>query len=281
MAAEIEIVWLIDGDPPSPLGGRAFYPETPGAPPPDATLMAARFAAMREAVAEAGAPAVVTLHTSPRHRRDFFDPPYADEWRSCLDRGMALALHPHEDLADGKNRYGDADHITGVIVDCMAMARRADLPIAAFRSGSFAWNAALPTLLDRMGIGLDLSPGPGLRMPEKHVDWPAEPDAHRYRCTQLFAVPIGWNGTGTDLDRDYLFLERMDFARLAAVWDAIRARVQRRGQPARCNLLTHGFGLADPHWRALALQFIDHLRAHGGRVISAEQAMEPLHAHHA
>jgi hypothetical protein len=161
----------------------------------------------------------------------------------------------------------------------MACAREAGLPIAAFRSGTFAWNPALPALLDRAGITLDLSPGPGLNMPEKHAAWPPEADAARYPGTRVRAVPIGWNGAGTDLDRDYLFLERMDFARLSAVWDAMRARVQQRGRAACCNLLTHGFGLADPHWRALALRFLDHLRAHGGAVISADQAMERLHAH--
>lgn len=275
MPAEIEVIWLIDSDPPSPLGGRAFYPETPGAPPPDAALMASRFAAMRDAVREADAPAVVTLHTSPRHRRDFFEAPYVEEWRECLDLGMSLALHPHEDLPDFGNRYGDAAHLARVIEDGMAWARAAGLPLTAFRSGSFAWNAALPALLERAGITLDLSPGPGLTMPEKNVHWPARAEAAPYPGTRLLAVPIGWSGAGTDLDADYLFVERMDVARLARVWDAMRARVQREGRPALCNLLCHGFGLADPAWRALTLRFIDHLRAGGGAIRDA------AHAHHA
>jgi hypothetical protein len=54
--------------------------------------------------------------------------------------------------------------------------------------------------------------------------------------------------------------------------------VQRSGQPALCNLLSHAFGLADPAWRALSLAFLDHLRTHGGAVIIAEAALEATHA---
>jgi len=279
MEAEVEVVWLIDSDPPSPLGGRAFYPDMPDGPPPDAALMAARFAAMRAAVASAGAPAVVTLHTSPRHRHDFLAPPYIAEWRACLAAGMALALHPHEDMANGSNRYGDAAHLDAVIAEAMARADAAGLPVTAFRSGTFAWNPALPSLLQRHGITLDLSPGPGLRIPGKHVDWPAFADAAPYHATGVLGVPIGWSGAGTDLDADYLFVERMDFVRLSRVWDAIRARVQARGRAARCNLLCHGFGLADPAWRDLTLRFLDHLRDHGGAVVAAASLTEPAHAH--
>jgi len=277
METEIEVVWLIDADPPSPLGGRAFYPEVVGGAPPDPVLMASRFIALRSAAAEAGVSAVVTLHTSPRHRSTFFSSPYIDEWRACLDAGIALALHPHEDQEDGTNRYADAAHLARVVTEGMAAARAAELPIAAFRSGTFAWNAALPRLLQEAGVPLDLSPGPGLSMPEKNAVWPAEADTAPYAGTCVIAVPIGWSGRGSDLGRDYLFVERMDFDSLIAVWDAIRARVQRRACKAVCNLLSHGFGLADPAWRSLSLRFLDHIRAHGGAVISAAEA---THAHH-
>jgi hypothetical protein len=275
MPPEIELIWLIDNDPPSPRGGKAFYPATPGAPPPDADIMRARFAALRGAVAEAGVTAVATLHTSPRHRCDFFEALYVAEWHACLEAGIALALHPHEDLADGGNRYGGAAHLARVVADSMARARDARLPLAAFRSGAFAWNPALPAMLEQASIRLDLSPGPGLQA------WPATPAHGTHPGTRIAFVPIGSSGAGGDLDADYLFLERMDFARLARVWSAMRARVQRTGQAERCNLLTHGFGLADPAWRALALRFLDHIRARDGMIIGAAQAMEAAHADHA
>lgn len=276
--AEIDVVWLIDADPPSPLGGRAWYPADPSGGPPDFALMRRRFADLRSAVAEVRAPAVVTLHTSPRHRRTLFAPPYAADWQACIAAGIELALHPHEDLDDGTNLYGDAEHLARVVADGMGWARDAALPIRCFRSGTFAWNAALPRILEANGIALDLSPGPGLSIPEKNVAWAAEPDAAPYPGARVMAVPIGWSGQGTDLGRDYLFVERMDLPGLIAVWDAMRARVQRTGRRATCNLLSHGFGLSDPHWRAVSLRFIDHLRAHGGAVIAP---MEAIHAHHA
>jgi hypothetical protein len=278
MRTEVEVVWLIDNDPPSPRGGRAFYPAAPGAPPPDPALMATRFAALRSAVAEAGAPAVVTLHTSPRHRHDLLSPPYLSEWAACLEAGMSLALHPHEDLADGRNLYGDAAHLGRVIGVAMECAGTAGLPVTAFRSGTFAWNPALPAMLQKAGIALDLSPGPGLVAPEKNTVWPAEAEARCYPGTSVRAVPIGWSGEGSDLDQDYLFVERQNLAGLCRIWDRIRARVQRSGRPALCNLLSHGFGLADPAWRALSLAFLEHLRTHGGTVILARAALETTHA---
>lgn len=278
MQPEIEVIWLIDNDPPSPYPGRAFYPRTGDAKPPDPVLMAARFAALRGAADAAGAPAVVTVHTSPRYRYDFFTSPYVAEWVACIEAGMALALHPHEDLADGGNQYGDPAHLAAVIRGALGIACQAGLPITAFRSGTFAWNPALPALLHENGMLLDLSAGPGLLMPEKHVAWPAEAEACSYPGTSVRAVPIGWSGEGNDLDRDYLFVERQDLAGLCRVWDRMRARVQRSGQPARCNLLSHGFGLADPTWRTLSLTFIDHLRTRGGAVMTAEAALEATYA---
>lgn len=275
-AAEVSVIWLIDADPPSGLGGRGVYPE--GGPPPDTALMARRFDDIRSAVAAAAAPAVVTLHTSPRHRSVFFRAPYLETWQSLLDAGLALALHPHEECADGGNRYGDAAHLERVIRQGLAAARAAGLPVAAFRSGGFAWNPALPAILDAAGIALDLSPAPALRDPGRNIDWPPQAEAAHHPGTRVLAVPIGWSGAGSDLDRDYLFVERMDLARLRAVWDAIRARVQRTGRPALCNLLSHGFGLSDPAWRALSLAVLDHIRAHGGAVIPAAEATRAHHA---
>lgn len=277
-AAEVSVIWLIDADPPSGLGGRGLYPALAGGPPPDAALMAQRFRDLMSAVAEAGAPAVVTLHTSPRHRSVFLGAPYLEAWRACLDAGLALALHPHEDLPGGGNRYGDAAHLAGVVREALAVARRAGLAVTAFRSGGFAWNPALPEILDDAGIRLDLSPAPGLRAPDRNIDWPPQPEAAIHPGTGVLAVPIGWSGAGSDLDRDYLFVERMDLPRLAAVWDRIRDRVQRTGRPALCNLLSHGFGLSDPALRALSLRFLDHVRARGGALIPAAEA---IHADHA
>jgi hypothetical protein len=191
---------------------------------------------------------------------------------------MALALHPHEDLADGGTLYGDSGHLARVVGECLGLARASGLAITAFRSGGFAWNPALPAILDRAGIVLDLSPAPALRDPARGIDWPAKDEAMPYPGTRVLAVPIGWSAAGNDLDRDYLFVERMDLARLVSVWDRIRARVQRSGRPALVNLLSHGFGLSDPAWRALSLAFLDHIRAHGGAVIPAAEA---THAHHA
>ncbi len=273
-ASAIPVIWLIDLDPPGELGGKGFYPARPDGSPPDAALMRARLTTVRECVAAAtGGKAVVTLHTSPRFRDTFFEGPYPAEWHACVAMGMDLALHPHEERADFSNLYDTPDHLAKLIPDRMARAAALDLPVCGFRSGLFAFHPRLAPVLAEAGIGVDLSSAPGHRDDLRNIDWPAEdsPDIFRRHGCALIEVPLGWDGTGTDLDASYLFNERMDLPALIAVWAAIRARNETRMRaglaPRPVNFLSHAFGLADPVWRRQAEVFLDHIRRHGGEIV--------------
>lgn len=273
----MDLVWLVDADPPSDIGGtRGFYPASPRTDPPDEALMRKRFAAIREVVCgEAGGDAVVTVHTSPRFRSTFLRDPYAGILRDMVAAGVVLALHPHEDRADGSTLYDDPAHLRDVIAHGMLAAREAWLSLSVFRSGGFAFHPCLPGLLATHGITLDLSAAPALADVERHAVW--SEDAWREDWVlgdaraAVRSVPIGWDGAGASMDRNYLYNEKHDLPSLCRIWDALCARGDR---PRAVNFLTHGFGLVEDRWRRQAEGFLRHVRANGGRVVSA-RALQP------
>ena len=275
--SEIDLVWLVDADPPSDIGGsRGFYPASARTDPPDESLMQKRFAAIRAVVlGEAGGLAVLTIHTSPRFRTTFFQEPYAGIARDMAAEGVTLALHPHEDRADGGSLYDDPAHLASVIVQGMAAARHAGLPLSVFRSGGFAFHPCLPPLLAAHGLHLDLSAAPGLADVPRHAVWTeAAWQQHHVlgdRAAAVKSVPIGWDGAGTSMDRNYLYNEKHDLAGLCRIWDALCADAQ---HPRAVNFLTHGFGLVEERFRRQAGDFLRYARAHGGRLVSA-RALSP------
>lgn len=272
---EVHLLWLIDSDPPSEIGGgRGFYPASSNTEPPDETLMRARLATILEvASGEAGGRAVVTLHTSPRYRSHLLEKPYLQIWRDYRAAGLELALHPHEERADGTTFYDDEEHLRQVIAATMREAEAAGIAFAAFRSGSFSFHPALPAILAGAGIAIDLSAGPGLVDPKRSIAWPescAEPDC--FAADGILEVPLGWDGGGNDLSRNYLFNERTDLAGLVRVFDAILRRSEATGKPIVVNFLAHGFGLAERAWREQAIAFLRHAEAGGARIVSAAEA---------
>lgn len=271
-----DLVWLIDADPPSEIGGgRGFYPASARDDPPDVDLLLRRFTAIRDMVlGETGGSAVLTVHTSPRFRSVFFGEPYAVLFRDLAAHGVTLALHPHEDRADGSSLYDDPRHLGAVIAQCMQAAEGAGLRLQAFRSGGFAFHPELPRRLAAHAIRLDLSAAPGLAQPSRRAVWSR--DAWRQdfalgdRAAAVASVPIGWDGEGTSLDRNYLFNEKLDLLGLCRIWD-----MHRRSPtgPRAVNFLTHGFGLVETHWRRQAAAFLRHVRATGGRIVSARSLL--------
>jgi len=270
-------VWLIDADPPSDIGGgRGFYPASARTDPPDEALMLRRFAAIRDMVlGEVGGEAVLTVHTSPRFRETFFRDPYGSIFRDMAAEGVVLALHPHEDRADGSSLYDDPAHLHAVVIHSMEAARGAGLLLSAFRSGGFAFHPSLPRLLAAHGVSVDLSAAPGLADPARRAVW--RPCAWQEAfvlgdsAAGVRNVPIGWDGAGTSMDRNYLYNEKHDLASLCRIWDALYTRTDR---PRAVNFLTHGFGLVEARWRRQAADFLRYARAHGGRVVSA-RALAP------
>lgn len=310
----VAVVWLVDADPPSEIGGgKGFYPASAHADPPDETLMRRRFDAIRDVViGEAGGKAVLTVHTSPRYRTHFYREPYLSIWHNLVMQGCELALHPHEDRADGSSLYDDGVHLANVVGKCVDLARSAKLPLTVFRSGGFSFHPDIPRLLDTAAIGVDLSAAPGLTNVSRCIEWPAASQETDFFTRQdsrgqtlgraptkrprladktlrrskepgacsdadatkhaLVEVPLGWDRKGADLDRNYLFNERMDRDGLMRVFDCIRRTADSQAAPAVVNFLTHGFGLEDRRWRDQAIWFLRHAQEARARLVTAAEA---------
>ena len=270
----IDVAWLIDMDPPSELSGdRGFFPASESDLPPDEKLLARRSDAVLDVMRKAGVPAFVTVHTSPRYRRTFLDAPYVDVWKSFQDAGAALVLHPHEERADGSTFYDDLPHVEHVIRSTSGLAAEKGLTFKAFRSGAFSFNPALPQVLVEAGIVVDLFAAPGLKNPKRNIDWPedfSKPDTFIESGVPLLEIPLGWDGSESDLSANYLYNETMDYASLVRIWQTIVTAAKRSEQPPIINFLCHGFGLVRPDMAEQALSFIRYMKSEGGHLIGLD-----------
>jgi len=289
----VYLVILVDADPPGRYpegrpGGRGFYPPgVSGASPDYAALRKQLDTALTVVAEHVAGHAVFTVHTSPLFRNQMFESPYISHWTRVLESGGELALHPHEDRPDGTTYFDDAVHLAHAVMSCVKAAADAGLPLAAFRTGFFAFNDSLPRTLERSGITVDLSPAPGINVPERGACWPEGFRSATYLCpgrytdlscnhgkSRVISIPIGWDGTGRDLGKNYLFSERSTPDNLKRVWDALCERSHVEGSPQLVNFLCHGSGLMDAKYRTQAIDFFHYAQAHGGQVALPSEAHE-------
>lgn len=275
--AHVGIVVLIDSDPPSGHGDIGLYPPTTEPMGIDPIVFWQRHAGIRDFLSLiTPSTAVVTVHTSQRHRFDLIEGQFVDAWHELTSLGADLALHPHEERHDSTSMYGDIRHMSTTIARVVEAASREGLTFSAFRSGFFAFSDTLPDILANHGIEVDLSAAAGLKVPQRGVDWPS--DIHNsYRFEQqpnVLEIPLGWSGRGTNLGTDYLFNERQTLAGLKSVYEAIRGRAEQRGTPQLVNLLCHGYGLAQSGFLSQVIGFLEYVRSNEGVVIDIESALE-------
>jgi len=273
----IGLVVLVDSDPPSSYGEIGLYLPEASNDPPNLDVFNQRHAAIRAFVKdEVEGKAVVTVHTSQRYRHDMFGPPYVEAWLDLAEIGADLALHPHEERADGTNRYDELGHLEGVIRESCLAAAKAGIEFSAFRSGFFAFHPELPRLLADAGLAVDLSAASGLRVPDRGVSWPDGLDSAYWihDTPPVLEIPLGWSGFGTDLDRDYLFNERQNIDGLKRVYDAISVRAADAGSSRLVNLLCHGHGLVRPAYREQLTSFIAYARSRGGVILDVAEALD-------
>jgi len=239
-----------------------------------------------------GGKAAVCVHTSPRYRDRFFQPAYLAFWRQWGAMGGELLLHPEEDgyqdslaSAGTAPRYLDRDYIKGVILSKIHQMKEQGLEFSAFRGGFFGMTEPLADILWDAGIRADLSAAPGLHRPERAVDWrnasetayftspgaylrpAAEPLSQR-----LFEIPLGWDGLGVDLGRNYLFHERSNFRRLSRVWDRVIERAASRNRCEIVYLLCHTYSMFNTRMTLQLEEILAYMQENSGRAVSIEQA---------
>ncbi len=276
---------VVDIDP----AGPGTYPENRIEPPPRAAETWEHSLKSVEVVeSKWGGKAVITAHTSPLFRWDFFQQPYLELYARAQEAGAAIAIHPHEDRDDGGTRYGERGHMRDVISEACQRLEDAEVEAAVFRSSFFAFADHLPPLLSELGIRVSMCSAPALRAKEEGATWSPQwgddfTDA-RFLCKKnylhadcdhetwdIYEIPLGWSGKGTELKEDYLFNEGSTLESLIDVWEAVRERGDERGEPQTVCFLCHGFGLAQVRWREQALDFVEYVRRQGGQILSASE----------
>ena len=160
------------------------------------------------------------------------------------------------------------------------------MPFAAFRGGFFGLTDEIVGVLRKVGIRIDLSGAPGVVRPDRAADWSNSPSSGYYMAlgsyrkpvmdggeNPLFEIPLGWDGKGTDLSRNYLFHERSTYRRLCKVWDAIVARSVRMEKPQFVNFLCHSSFMGNMRFRSRCEKILTYMRAHRGVPVTATEAI--------
>lgn len=278
------LVIVVDIDP----SGPGTYPVNRIEPPPPALETWNNSVKSVEIIdSEWDGRAVLTAHTSPLFRWDFFEDDYMDLYRRAVGAGATIAVHPHEDRDDGGMLYDDPDHMCQVVTGAHKRLTDAGIKPAAFRSSFFAFADHLPGLLSDLNMRVSLSSAPALRASEQGAVWSPQwgPDftTARMICKEnylhascdhdtwdVYEVPLGWSGQGTELKMDYLFNEGSSLDSLCNVWERVRRRGADTDRVQTVCFLCHGFGLGDDRWREQALRFIEFVRGCDDELVNVE-----------
>jgi len=284
----VYLVILVDADPPGQrFRDRGYFPPDASAGPPDFKVVSHRLENALDVIKQSlDGRAVFTVHTSPLYRNNMFREPYLSFWRKVVEAGGELALHAHEDRLNGKTYFDDQRHLESMVTTGSSLAADAGLALTSFRSGFFAFNDGLTSLLERAGLVVDLSCAPGVDVPERDAFWPREWKNAGYLCPQRFTdtecshsmssvleIPLGWDGKGSDLGDHYLFNERSGLDRLKSVWCAMLERSRTEG-PLMANFLCHGSGLIEEKWKVQAVEFFRFVQENEGVILLPSQAHE-------
>ncbi|MBW2153182.1 MAG: hypothetical protein JRH18_16115 [Deltaproteobacteria bacterium] len=232
------------------------------------------------------------VHTSPRYRNRFFLSPFIEFWESWVKSGGELILHPEEDVyftpnsrQDDDSYYNDSEHMEHIIRLKVEQMKTIGLPFAAFRGALFGLTNHITAVLSKTGLHLDLSGAPGLVLPERAADWSSAPPSGYYMSKNsylksssrpakdsVFEIPLGWDGQGTDLSRNYLFHERSTYRRLCKVWDAVVERSKRNKTPQFVNFLCHTYSMRNTKLRTQLEDILDYMKQKNGKPVTAVEA---------
>lgn len=236
--------------------------------------------------------AIICVHTSPRYRNRFFEPPFIAFWKSWVRGGGELILHPENQQpvegpssSDLEPDYRDTRYMEALIREKIAAMREHGLSFTAFRGGVFGFTDGIAGILREVGIGIDMSGAPEQVLPERAANWRGAPASAYYlskasylRSASLpgrdgiLEIPLGWDGKGKERGRNYLFHERSTYARMCLVWDAIAERSVRSRQPQIVNFLCHTYSMANTRLKTQLERILKYMRSHHGVPVTAGEA---------
>lgn len=222
---------------------------------------------------------VFGVHTGVYCRELLYGEPFMNLWKKLVAQGGELAIHPHEEVVRKGNLFQEKDHMEVVITSRWRDMAKEGLHPSAFRGGYSAYSNIVTPILERLGIGVDLSSMPGFENPLWGAFWKQAPLSAHYLCrtdyqhggchhprSKILEIPMGCDGLGDDLTRNYLYNEASSLKKLRRVWSAILERGQRSGQTQFVHFFCHLHAMGEERLRNRCLDFLDYALNHGAMV---------------
>ena len=281
MTASVYFVVVVDGDPNrSSIGGNDSY-------------LMDRYRITLELLSNhINGKGTICVHTSPRYRDRFFCSPYLEFWQSWIHNGGELILHPEEDVyftpnskQDDDSYYNDPQHMEHIIKAKTEDMKKKKLSFSAFRGTFFGMTNDIASSLRKAGVTIDVSGAPGFVLPESAANWRTAPTSGYYmsddsylitsskpKKNALFEIPLGWDGEGTDLSRNYLLHERSTYMKLCRVWDAIVERSKQGKCPQFVNFLCHTSSMRNTRLRNQCENILNYMKDNNGIPVTAREA---------
>lgn len=245
----------------------------------------------------ADAKGIICVHTSPMYRERFFENQFMNFWRSWVDEGGELILHPEEDLygtpetkQGGSSLYLDSDHMASVINQCADIMKKAGLPLKIYKGGYHGLTPEIIKIVKKAGIQIEVTCAPDVDWPVKLANWGDSPVSAYYMSedsqriasnpadkNQLFEVPFGWDGVKSDttkrflLNEHYLVNEFSNFDAMCRVWDTIVERVAQLNTPQFVGILCHTYTMKDQKYRQRLEKTLDYMTSHRGISANASE----------
>lgn len=228
---------------------------------------------------------VFAAHTGTYCRDLFYREPMLSGYRQMLAHGGELALHPHEEVVGEGTLVTSAAHMRKVITDKAAELREAGLTATAYRGGYGAYSKFVTPVLEEEGIFVELSAAPGRENQLWSSCWrEAAPSAY-YLCSDdpfhrdcnderspVLEIPMGWDGRGTELDRNYLWNEMASLESMKQTWSAVLERADASGEPQIIHFLSHLFAMEDTELRERCSDFLRFALANGAEAVTPSGA---------
>ena len=239
----------------------------------------------------------ICVQTSPMYRDRFFEPHFLDFWRTWVNEGGDLTLHPEEDLyATPETRlasgsyYSDAAHMEAVIRPKVELMKAEGMPFAAYKGGYHGLTMDIVRILEAAGVPIDLTCAPGIDWPEKLAAWRDAPMSAYYMSpdsrseaaapeasSPVFEIPFGWDGESSDttrrlLNQHYLVNEFSSYEALCRVWARVVERAESSGEPQIVGFLCHTYAMQADKLRRQCGDFLAHMTREGGKAVTATEA---------
>lgn len=254
-------------------------------PPPVEQCLAETDMTCRELTGLVGGKYVITPHSGLYNRKAFYEGAFLDVYRRAIENGAELAIHLHEEIQYGGSKYGDAEHVLGVVGDLKRDLDAAGIPVVGYRGGYHAYADHLTPFLEEHGLFADFSCLPGLNAAEGFADWRGVPfsafylgrRSHRAVAgaarSRVLEIPMGCDGLGTE-KRNHLYVEASDLDTLKDIWRAIADRARASGRPQIVHALFHTSSTAIPDLYEKFQRFVDHATANGAEFVTASEAKD-------